>query len=150
MVKDSGDPLVEHGHEMTVFSEPFKPKAVKGEAKVTFTIDTTDLGGKQLVAFETAYRLEGYSEGADLSDATLIKVAEHKNLKDKGQTVKIKAEKDNPPVITGGPKTGDSNKLRLYVALLTGAFSALAAFAGREFHKYRKRRRNCACCSCNS
>ena len=137
MVKDTGDPLVEHGHEVTVWSEPFKPLLPNGKQKVTFTIDTSELKGKELVAFETAYRLNGYKKGDDLSKTTMTKMAEHKDLKDEGQTVKVK----NGPVVAPPPQTGDSNMLRFYAVLLGGALSALVAYAIREGIRSLKQRR---------
>ncbi|MBR0379485.1 MAG: VaFE repeat-containing surface-anchored protein [Mogibacterium sp.] len=137
MVKDTGDPLVEHGHEVTVFSEPFQPKKKNGKVKVTFTIDTTNLKGKELVAFETAYRLNGYKKGMDISEVTMTKVAEHKDIKDEGQTVKVK----NGPVVSPPPKTGDDNRLRFFVVLFGGALSALTAYAVREGIRSLKRRK---------
>ena len=139
MVKDTGDPLVEHGHEVTVYSDPFQPKEAKGEAKVTFTIDTTNLKGKELVAFETAYRLNGYKKGDDLSKTTMTKVAEHKDINDKGQTVKV--ADGNTPVLAPGPDTGDSSRLKFYAVLLGGALSALTAYGVREGIRSLKRRK---------
>ena len=44
---------------------------------VDFTVDTTDMGGKKLVAFETVVDAKGKT------------VAKHKDLKDEGQTVSV-------------------------------------------------------------
>ena len=123
---------MEHGHEVTVYSDPFQPKGAKGEAKVTFTIDTTNLKGKELVAFETAYRLNGYKKGDDLGKTTMTKVAEHKDINDKGQTVKVEEKEKDTPVLAPGPDTGDSSRLKFYVVLLGGALSALTAYGVRE------------------
>ena len=136
MVKDSGDPLVEHGHEVTVWSEPFKPKKSSGKVKVIFTIDTTNLKGKELVAFETAYRLNDYKEGDDLEKTTLTKIAEHKDLKDKGQTVKVK----DGPVVSPPPKTGDRTMLLLWGILFTGALASVMTMAVKETIRRRKER----------
>ena len=137
MVKDTGDPLVEHGHEVTVFSEPFQPKRKKGKVEVTFTIDTMNLKGKELVAFETAYRLNGYKKGDDLAKTTMTKVAEHKDLKDEGQTVKVK----NGPVVSPPPKTGDNTMLWLYGGVFAAATSGLFAFVIKEFLRRRRQAR---------
>lgn len=77
MVKDTGDPLVENGKEITVTSDPFKPWRSKGKQKITFKINTKGLEGKELVAFETAYRLDGYKKGDEVSKAKKTLVAEH-------------------------------------------------------------------------
>ena len=98
MVKDSGDPFVEHGKPVTVMSEPFKPARPDGTAKVSFIIDTTNLDGKELVAFENCYRLGEFKKGDDVSKADKTVVADHKDLNDEGQTVKVsKTAKSVPP-----------------------------------------------------
>ena len=134
MVKDTGDPLVEHGYEVTVWSEPFQPKKPNGKVKVTFVIDTTGLKGKELVAFETAYRINDYKKGEDLSKFTLTEVAEHKDLKDEGQTVLVK----DGPVVSPPPKTGDNTLIWVYGVLFTGAFGSMLALVIKEYIKKRK------------
>ena len=134
MVKDTGDPLVEHGSEVTVWSEPFQPKKPNGKVKVTFVIDTTDLKGKELVAFETAYRINDYEEGKDLSETTLTQVAEHKDLNDEGQTVLVK----DGPVVSPPPETGDNTLLWVYGILFAGAFGSALALVIKEFIKKRR------------
>ena len=134
MVKDTGDPLVEHGHEVTVWSEPFQPKKPNGKVEVTFVIDTRNLKGKELVAFETAYRINDYDGSGDLSKTTLTQVAEHKDLKDKGQTVLVK----DGPVVSPPPKTGDNTMLWLYGVLFAGAFGSMIALVGKEYIKKRR------------
>lgn len=92
-------------------------------------MNTSNLEGKELVAFETAYRLEDYKEGADLEKITATVVAEHKDLNDEGQTVKItKKPKDTPKdtpkktptpgTSTGTPKTGDDRNPWLWLGLM--------------------------------
>ena len=115
MVKDTGDPLVENGTPITVTSKPFKPLLKNGKVKVTFEINTKGLAGKELVAFETAYRLDGYKKGDDVEKAPKTIVAEHKDLKDKGQTIKV--VKPGTP-IEHSPKTGDNVHIALAVALM--------------------------------
>ena len=83
--------------------------------KVTFEINTKGLAGKELVAFETAYRLDGYKKGDDVEKAPKTIVAEHKDLKDKGQTIKV--VKPGTP-IEHSPKTGDNVHIALAVALM--------------------------------
>jgi predicted outer membrane lipoprotein len=134
MVKYTGDPLVEHGHEVTVWSEPFQPKKPNGKVEVTFVIDTRNLKGKELVAFETAYRINDYDGKGDLSKTTLTQVAEHKDLKDKGQTVLVK----DGPVVSPPPKTGDNTMLWLYGVLFAGAFGSMIALVGKEYIKKRR------------
>ena len=129
MVKDTKDPLVENGKPIEVTSEPFQPKEPDGTVKVTFVVNTSNLEGKELVAFETAYRLEDYKEGADQEQITSTVVAEHKDINDKGQTVKItKKPKDTPKetpkktptpgTSTGTPKTGDDRNPWVWLGLM--------------------------------
>ena len=134
MVKDTGDPLVEHGHEVTVWSEPFQPKKPNGKVEVTFVIDTRDLKGKELVAFETAYRINDYKEGGDLSKYTVTQVAEHKDLNDEGQTVLVK----DGPEVSPPPKTGDNTMIWVYGVLFAGAFGSMLALVIKEYVKKRR------------
>ena len=134
MVKDTGDPLVEHGHEVTVWSEPFQPKKPNGKVKVTFVIDTRNLKGKELVAFETAYRINDYEEGKDLSETTLTQVAEHKDINDEGQTVLVK----DGPEVSPAPKTGDNTLIWVYGVLFAGALGSMLALVIKEYVKKRR------------
>ena len=136
MVKETGDPLVENGSPVTVVSEPFKPKEATGTVDVTFTIDTRDLIGKELVAFETAYKLEGYKKGDNPDKVKKIKIAEHKDINDEGQTVKI----TEPGTPVDSPKTGDNTKLWIFVCLFLAAFIPFTVYAGKEAHKAHKQR----------
>ena len=88
------------------------------------------LAGKELVAFETAYRLEGYKKGDDVSKTPGVIVAEHKDLKDKGQTIKV--VKPGTP-IEHSPKTGDDAQVLVAAALMLAA----AAFA---YALYKRRK----------
>ena len=97
MVKETGDPLVENGKAVSVESEPFKPKSEDGEVKVSFTINTAGLEGKELVAFEVISRLDGFKKGDNPDETPKTPVAEHQNLEDEGQTVTIiKPEEPTP------------------------------------------------------
>ena len=143
MVKETGDPLVENGKEITVVSEPFKPLDTKGKQKITFEINTSGLEGKELVAFETCYRLDGYKKGDDITKAKKTKVGEHKDINDKGQTVKI--VKPEEPVVPETPRdtpeTGDSNLFKFFGALFIMASLGITALAGKEAHRKLKQRR---------
>ena len=130
MVKDTGDPLVENGTAVAAMSKPFKPLLKSGKVKVEFEISTKGLEGKELVAFETAYRLEGYKKGDDVGKTPGVIVAEHKDLKDKGQTIKV--VKPGTP-IEHSPKTGDDAPIMLAAVLMLAA----AAFA---YALYRRRK----------
>ena len=126
MVKETGDPLVEHGEPITVTSKPFKPWRKSGKVKVEFEIDTSGLVGKELVAFETASRLNGYKKGDDIEKTPKTVVAVH----DKGQTVTIVSM----PVHS--PKTGDSSHIVWAIALLL--LSAEAAYVVYRVRRSRE------------
>jgi len=140
MVKDTKEPLVENGVPVEVTSEPFQPKEPDGTAAVTFVVNTSDLAGKELVAFETVYRLNDYKEGTEMDKIEKTVVAEHKDLNDEGQTVKIEKPKDTPketpekstpkkstPGTSGDtPKTGDTRNPWIWLGLMAAGVAALA------------------------
>ena len=140
MVKDTKEPYAENGKKLEVTSEPFKPEKSEGTAAVTFVIDTTDLAGKELVAFETVYRLNDYKEGDDLTKAGKTVVAEHKDIEDSGQTVKvIKVTRNTPEkttetpktlgapgTSTGTPKTGDDRNPWIWLGMIAGGLAVLS------------------------
>ena len=143
IVKDTKEPLVENGKPIEVTSEPFKPKESEGTAAVTFVIDTTDLGGKELVAFETAYRLNDYKQDEDITKVVKTVVAEHKDINDTGQTVKVVKVTKKPPekttetpktptpgTSTGTPKTGDERNPWIWLGLMA---LGVAACGGSVF-----------------
>ena len=100
-------------------------------------IDTRNLKGKELVAFETAYRINDYKEGEDLSKFSLTEVAEHKDLKDEGQTVLVK----DGPVVSPPPKTGDNTLLWLYGGIFTAAMGTMLALVIKEYARKRRQTR---------
>lgn len=135
IVKDTREPYVENGEYLEVSSEPFQPKKSEGKAKVTFTINTSKLAGKELVAFETAYRLDDYKEGDKISSTKKTVVAEHKDFDDEGQTVKItKASKSDTPG-KDTPKTGDDRNLWMWLGLI----AAGAALTGGSIFLIRRK-----------
>ena len=115
------------------------------EIQITFTFDASELGGKQLVTFEELYDLSNPEKPK--------KVAEHKDIEDKGQTVSVKEKPETPapeepeqpstpdtPVRnTNSPKTGDTTNIIALLALLGGSGIALA---GTYFLKKRKAKKS--------
>ena len=81
---------------------------------VDFNLDTTNLKGKQLVAFEEWY------------DANGVLVAEHKDINDKGQTVEIKSDI---------PNTGDVSNIMGYGSLLIIAGALVLVIKRRKSNK---------------
>ena len=59
----------------------FTATDTKMEVQITFTFNASELAGKELVTFEELYDLSNPDEP--------IKVAEHKDIEDDGQTVRI-------------------------------------------------------------
>lgn len=122
----------------------------KMEIQIAFTFDASQLGGKQLVTFEELHDFTNSEKP--------IKVAEHKDIEDKGQTVAVKEkpseptpeepalpEKPNvpettpatPSVKTDSPKTGDTTSLA-GLLLLLGTSAAGIAGAAYVYHKKKK------------
>lgn len=119
MDKSTGKALLVNGKEVTA-ETTFTPDSADGEAFVTFTFDTSTLGGRELVVFEDLYHND-------------VLVTSHKDLSDEGQTVKIK----NPGRITvsggngtktslkTGVNTADNTDIASYTILLIAAALAL-------------------------
>ena len=108
----------------------FTAEDSKMEVQIEFTFNASELGGKELVTFEELYDVTN-------SDNP-IKVAEHKDIKDEGQTVTVKEKPESPttpeepstPTKTSdSPKTGDNTP---FVALfvMMGISAAGLIFAG--------------------
>ena len=98
MVKETGEPL-KVNNEAVKAEAKFKPTNKDGVTSITFTVDTTNLAGKHLVAFETLI--------SDKDD----EIVDHKDINDNDQTVKI----------VNAPKTGDissANKVLIFIFIL--------------------------------
>ena len=130
IVKESGDPLVENGTPVKAVGY-FTPEEENGSTEVAFVVNTKGMAGKHLVAFETLYNLSGLDddEADDLEkvEENGKKIAEHKDITDKDQTVVIKVPK--APKKPRTPDTGDNNGVILYGfgGVLTAALAALVA-----------------------
>ena len=123
ILKDTGNPLVESGAPVKAVGI-FTPRTASGSAEVQFVVNTKGLAGKELVAFETAYKVDGIDDTELKTPADVEKngfpVAEHKDLRDKAQTVYIKA-----PGQPHAPKTGED----FMIFFLGAAFVLLTALA---------------------
>ncbi len=101
------------------------------EIQIAFTFNASELAGKELVTFEELYDVTNPDKP--------IKVAEHKDIEDKGQTVTITGNPDKPTTPESGtptgkgnpPKTGDTTNLALLFLLL------ILSAAGLVFTAYR-------------
>jgi len=107
------------------------------EVQIEFTFNASELGGKELVTFEKLYDMSNPDEP--------IKVAEHKDIKDEGQTVTVKEKPESPttpeepgtPTKTSdSPKTGDNTPFVALFAMM-GISAAGLIFAG--YKRFRRK-----------
>ena len=138
---------VENEYEFTADKE-------KMVVEISYTFNSSALGGKNLVTFEELYDISNPDE--------LKKVAEHKDIEDKGQTVSVKEvpkepqpekpvepskpNKPNKPdkfeipntsVKPDSPKTGDQTNLFSYIVLLcTSGASLVGTLLWRKYRKF--------------
>ena len=114
MDKETGKPLLINDKEVTAEAE-FTPKRTAGKIKVEFTFDASGLPEKELVVFEKLYNVNGKL------------IADHEDLEDEGQTVKV----DKKGTITtnapgtgrngGGVRTGDVARIGMYIVAMAVA-----------------------------
>ena len=131
MDKETAKPILIDGKEVTA-ETTFIAEETDGETIVLFTFHADTLAGKELVVFETLY----YAN-------TEMEVANHENIHDDGQTVKVEVPpaeppEETPPVKeppekegtpdTNIPKTGDDTNLWIWIALFVASGSGAAAF----------------------
>ena len=140
MIKDENAELLIDGKRVEN-DYTFTAADTKMEVEISFTFDASKLGGRQLVTFEELYDITNPGEP--------VKVTEHKDITDKGQTVTIKEVPETPAPeepkkpetpdtpshkVTDSPKTGDNTNVAAFAVLL-----GLSA-AGLAFAAYKKRR----------
>ncbi|MGI6094624.1 MAG: VaFE repeat-containing surface-anchored protein [Lachnospiraceae bacterium] len=108
----------------------FTAADTKMEVQIEFTFNASELTGKELVTFEELYDVTNPDKP--------VKVAEHKDIKDDGQTVAVKEKPESPaapdepntPTKTSdSPKTGDNTPLAALFAMM-GISAACLIFAG--------------------
>lgn len=138
MVKSENAELIVNGKRVEN-DLTFTATDTKMEVQIEFTFNASELGGKELVTFEELYDTTNPDEP--------IKVAEHKNIKDEGQTVTIKEKPESPatpeepstPHRTGtSPKTGDNTPFAALLAMM-GISAAGLIFAGyKRFRRVKK------------
>ena len=129
MVKSENTELLVNGKRVEN-NLTFTAEDSKMEVQIEFIFNASELGGKEVVTFEELYDTSNPDEP--------IKVAEHKDIKDEGQTVTVKEKPESPttpeepstPTKTSdSPKTGDNTP---FVALfvMMGISAAGLIFAG--------------------
>lgn len=124
MDKSTGEPLVVGDGNVTA-ETTFVPNKADGTVDLEFTFDASELGGKDLVAFEIAYK-----DG--------IQIADHQDIDDEAQTVTVSEPDDNTFDTPGGDgysKTGGDMTL---IYALIAALVALAGGAGAYAYRHRK------------
>ena len=84
MDKETGKPVVIHGKEVTA-EATFKPAVSTGTKDIFFTFDARTLKGKDVVVFETLYKVVTDKDGK----VTEEKVTIHEDITDERQTVKF-------------------------------------------------------------
>ena len=138
MVKSENAELIVNGKRVEN-DLTFTATDSKMEVQIAFTFNASELGGKELVTFEELYDTTNPDKP--------IKVAEHKDIKDEGQTVTIKEKPESPatpeepstPHRTGtSPKTGDNTPFATLLAMM-GITAAGLIFAGyKRFRRVKK------------
>ncbi|MCR5059159.1 MAG: VaFE repeat-containing surface-anchored protein [Clostridiales bacterium] len=76
MIKENGEALLDKDGNPVTASATFVPEEKSGTVEVEFTVDTTDLAGKHLVAFETL-------------EYNNVAIVVHADIKDVNQTVRV-------------------------------------------------------------
>ena len=117
----------------------FTAEDSKMEVQIEFIFNASELGGKELVTFEELYDVTNPDNP--------IKVAEHKDIKDEGQTVTIKEKPESPTTpeepstltkTSDSPKTGDNMPFVALFAMM-GISAVGLIFAGyKRFRRVKK------------
>ena len=127
MDKATGKPLRISGKEVKS-TRTFTADAPDGTVTLRFRVKASKLNKKSVVVFERAYTENG----------TLI--GSHEDLNDKGQTVSFKKKvgkvviegKGGTPRTAGGPDTGDTTSILLFVVIALVSGGTLATLLMRK------------------
>ncbi len=119
--KETGEELLTADGNRITSETKFTAETASGSTDVSYFFNTKDLEGKTIVVFEELYLVN--------EDGTELLIAEHKDMKDEGQTVKV--DVPVPPT----PKTGDD--FTIVPVIILGA-TAISGFI-LLFIKRRKR-----------
>jgi len=138
MVKSENAELIVNGKRVEN-DLTFTATDTKMEVQIEFTFNASELDGKELVTFEELYDVTNPDKP--------IKVAEHKDIKDEGQTVTIKEKPESPTTPeepntptrpSDSPKTGDNTPFATLLAMM-GISAAGLIFAGyKRFGRVKK------------
>lgn len=124
MDKATGTELIVGDGKVTAVAT-FVPNKANGSVDLEFTFDASELGGKDLVAFEVAYK-----DG--------IQIADHQDIDDKGQTVSVSEPDDNTFDTTDGDGYSKTGVDMTLIYALIAALVALAGGAGAYAYRHRK------------
>ncbi len=124
MDKSTGTELIVGDGKVTAVST-FVPNKADGTVDLEFTFDASELGGKDLVAFEVAYK-----DG--------IQIADHQDIDDEGQTVTVSEPDDNTFDAPGGDGYSKTGVDMTLIYALIAALVALAGGAGAYAYRHRK------------
>lgn len=124
MDKSTGEPLVVGDGNVTA-ETTFVPNKADGTVDLEFTFDASELGGKNLVAFEIAYK-----DG--------IQIADHQDIDDEAQTVTVSGPDDNTFDTPGGDGYSKTGVDMTLIYALIAALVALAGGAGAYAYRHRK------------
>ena len=138
MVKSENAELIVNGKRVEN-DLTFTATDTKMEVQIEFTFNASELGSKELITFEELYDVTNPDKP--------IKVAEHKDVKDEGQTVTIKEKLESPTTPeepntptrpSDSPKTGDNTPFAALLAMM-GISAAGLIFAGyKRFRRVKK------------
>lgn len=124
MDKSTGTELIVGDGKVTAVST-FVPNKADGTVDLEFTFDASELGGKDLVAFEIAYK-----DG--------IQIADHQDIDDEAQTVTVSEPDDNTFDAPGGDGYSKTGVDMTLIYALIAALVALAGGAGAYAYRHRK------------
>lgn len=124
MDKSTGTELIVGDGKVTAVST-FVPNKADGTVDLEFTFDASELGGKDLVAFEIAYK-----DG--------IQIADHQDIDDEAQTVTVSEPDDNTFDTPGGDGYSKTGVEMTLIYALIAALVALAGGAGAYAYRHRK------------
>lgn len=124
MDKSTGTELIVGDGKVTAVST-FVPNKADGTVDLEFTFDASELGGKDLVAFEIAYK-----DG--------IQIADHQDIDDEAQTVTVTEPDDNTFDTPGGDGYSKTGVDMTLIYALIAALVALAGGAGAYAYRHRK------------
>ena len=124
MDKSTGTELIVGDGKVTAVAT-FVPNKANGSVDLEFTFDASELGGKDLVAFEVAYK-----DG--------IQIADHQDIDDEAQTVTVSEPDDNTFDTPGGDGYSKTGVDMTLIYALIAALVALAGGAGAYAYRHRK------------